>query len=246
MVFHRGCLPTCEFHFDQVVLQRVNEFKYLGVTLSSQLSFSSHIREVSLRARSRLGMLGGTLGLHKMSLDLALQIFRIYILPIVEYASSVWINRKRSTEAVKFFNATFTKFLKRYLGVPTSSDNEITHHICETRPLFEIVQERSHNNFLSIIQPQSVPEIDFVAPTVELFEPFRTISSGFWMSRQLVSVPQNPYFRKKILRDIFDSSHYLNCSDNKYHLLPMETCICTYCGKPNHFYHASKFCENLN
>ena len=248
LIFYMGGLPNAdksyEFKLNGEVLEKVNRFKYLGVTLSTQLSFSAHIREVSLRARSRLVVLNNQIGFKTMDLNLALKLFGIYILPIIEYASPVWIKGQRKECAVKFLNATFTKFLKRYLGIPFRSDNDITHHICETKPLLEIIKERSFENSKSIIQPPSVTPIIFESPTLTPYEAFKKVPSAFWRSRQLFNVPQNQYFRRKILRSIFDSTHYLTCTNPKYHLLAEDSCLCKMCGKPNHFYHSDYFCES--
>ena len=167
----------------------------------------------------------------------------MYILPIVEYASPVWIKGQRSECAEKFLNATLTKFLKTYLGVPFDSDNHLTHHLCETRPLLDIIRDRSIDISKSIIQPLSVSPIDFHPPCADPYEPFKKVPSSFWRGRQLFAVPQNPYFRKQIMKSIFDSTHYLNCTDPSYHVLPQESCLCKSCGEPNHLYHTDYFCE---
>ena len=68
--------------------------KLLGVTFDSRLSFAKHLRQVTLRANSRLGIL------RKASryLDTAgkLATYRGFIRPILEYAHLVWMGATRT------------------------------------------------------------------------------------------------------------------------------------------------------
>ena len=244
MIFCIGGFPKRDIFFEGAKIERVNEFKYLGVTLSTQLSFSSHLKEVSKRARARLGLLNSQLSFRSMELSLALKLFGIYILPIIEYASPTWINRRRDINSTKYFNATLTKFLKRYLGIPTTSDNALTHFICETKPLIDIIKERSLDRFLTISQPTSVPSINFTTGEITPYHAFLDVPTEFWRGRQLTAVPHNPYFRKKILNEIFDSNHYLGCSNLKFHTVAEEACLCNECGEPNHYYHSLYYCNS--
>ena len=70
-------------------LERVECFKYLGLLLSANLSFSEHIQSMCMKARKILGLLyrrfynnsdGSTL----------LQLYLSLVRPHLEYASSVW------------------------------------------------------------------------------------------------------------------------------------------------------------
>ena len=50
VIFHKGRLPKSEIFYKQPQLERVNEFTYLGITLSSQMSFSSHLKSLVMKA----------------------------------------------------------------------------------------------------------------------------------------------------------------------------------------------------
>ena len=72
VIFHKGRLPECKILFRDVELERVNEFTYLGITFSTQLSFSSHLQSLVTKANSRIGLLFSKLELQSMSLEVLL------------------------------------------------------------------------------------------------------------------------------------------------------------------------------
>ena len=80
--------------FGGTSVSREKSLKLLGVTFDSRLSFSEHLRQVSLRANSRLGFL------RKASkyLDTAgkLATYRGFIRPLLEYAHLAWIGAAKS------------------------------------------------------------------------------------------------------------------------------------------------------
>ena len=71
------------------LLQQVDHFKYLGLLLSSDLSWSSHVENICNKARKLLGLL------YRQYYQLAepntlLQLYLSLIRPHLEYASPVW------------------------------------------------------------------------------------------------------------------------------------------------------------
>jgi len=117
MVFHRGRLPQCSFTLNSVALEIVNNFSYLGFLFSSQLSFSAHLNNVTAKANSRCGTLMSRLPLRDLPLDLVLEVFRCYVLPIYTYGMHMYME-SCSTNSLSAADACFTKFLKRYLNSP--------------------------------------------------------------------------------------------------------------------------------
>ena len=110
----------------------------------------------------------------------------------------VWIDRgTRSQSAIDFLNASLTKYLKRYLGIPFRSNNKMTHFICQTEPLLNIITRRAFQKSLSIVLPPSIPPIDFPQIDIPIYEPFKIIPSDFWRGRQIQKIPLNRDFRKK-------------------------------------------------
>ena len=96
LVFHKGRLPKFKVCYKSKELERVNEFNYLGFTLSSQMSFSAHIQSVVTKSDARIGALFSRLKLQKMSLSTIIRVFMCYIQPLFEYGLIVWITGKFS------------------------------------------------------------------------------------------------------------------------------------------------------
>ena len=97
---------------EDVPLEHVDTFKYLGVTLSSDLSWTPHIESVCTKARKLLGLLYrhfyNTAGSNTL-----LELYATQIRPHLEYAAPVWdpysainINKLENTQklALKIFS----------------------------------------------------------------------------------------------------------------------------------------------
>jgi hypothetical protein len=70
------------------VLHIVDEAKYLGVTIQSNLSWKPHINNVCKKANSTRGFLQRNL--RKCTPKVKEQAYKTYVQPTLEYASSVW------------------------------------------------------------------------------------------------------------------------------------------------------------
>ena len=65
-------------------LERVSEFKYLGVVLDETLSWKAHTRYATSKAGKKVGMLG------RLTSHAANSIYQAHILPVLEYCDTVW------------------------------------------------------------------------------------------------------------------------------------------------------------
>ena len=73
---------------DNNPIRVVDSFKYLGVTISSDLSWSNHIRGITKAAKRQFGTLHRLF--HQASPQARNKLYRSAILPKLEYCSSVW------------------------------------------------------------------------------------------------------------------------------------------------------------
>ena len=81
-------------------LERVSEFKYLGVVLDETLSWKAHTRYATSKAGKKVGMLG-RLRKHLTS-HAANSIYQAHILPVLEYCDTVWAGvTSRTATALK-------------------------------------------------------------------------------------------------------------------------------------------------
>ena len=69
-------------------LQQVNTAKYLGVLLTSDLSWNEHITRVCSKTRKLIGLFYRRF--HHCSPELLLRLYKFFICPHLEYASQVW------------------------------------------------------------------------------------------------------------------------------------------------------------
>ena len=82
-------LPSSPLLVNNTVLRMAKQFKYLGVTLSSDASWTPHINTICLKTRKLVGMLFRKFYCHTDSHSL-LMLYLSTVRPHMEYASSVW------------------------------------------------------------------------------------------------------------------------------------------------------------
>ena len=70
-------------------LQRVDTYKYLGLLVLSDLSWSDHVSSICSKARKLLDMLYRRFYTHSNS-DALFHLYQSLVRPYLEYASSVW------------------------------------------------------------------------------------------------------------------------------------------------------------
>ena len=77
-----------KYHIHGHELENVSEAKYLGVTLTNNMSWKSHIQKIASKAnKCRLFL---QRNLPKCSAETKLRCYTTYVRPILEYAASVW------------------------------------------------------------------------------------------------------------------------------------------------------------
>jgi len=79
---------SSEYKIDDIVINKVASAKYLGVTITQNLSWKEHITKISNKANSTRGFLQRNL--RQCSIDVKSLAYVTYVRPIVEYASVVW------------------------------------------------------------------------------------------------------------------------------------------------------------
>ena len=81
--------PDAQFVLNGRPLEQVETFKYLGILLSSDLSWSAHIESICTKARKLIGLLYrrfyGNIDDHSL-----LELYSVLVRPHLEYAAPVW------------------------------------------------------------------------------------------------------------------------------------------------------------
>ena len=236
IIFHKGRLPkNSNVFLDGRTIKRENSVSYLGFTFSSQLRFTQHLNKLCDKARARISFLFSAIPLAHLPVPILMAVFDVYILPIFKYGLCLWLPHC-SDESISRMNATFTIFLKRYLRIPKTSSNGLTHFITQTQPLSITLKNSLQNSFLSLTFPPGLhglrPSIaNFIPSNPVIYNSFEHVPTYFWHTSIPPSLPCDPSFRHSILKRTFDSIHYDLCSNRNFHL-PADSCMCKVCLGP--------------
>ncbi|XP_072033236.1 uncharacterized protein [Amphiura filiformis] len=79
---------TADYSIHGSTLRTVDEAKYLGVTIQSNLSWKPHINNICKKSNSTLGFLRRNL--RKSPSNIKEQAYKTYVRPTLEYSSTVW------------------------------------------------------------------------------------------------------------------------------------------------------------
>ena len=71
-------------------MEIVTKLKYLGMTLTSQCLYTNQIKRQITKAKSKICYLFCKLNLALLPLELAIQVFQVYALPIIIYGLAIW------------------------------------------------------------------------------------------------------------------------------------------------------------
>ena len=80
---------------DGSVVEMVSELKILGVILDSKLSFEKQVRAIAASASMKVGILRKTMSVFR-DVTVVAKCFWAFILPVLEYCSSVWMSAATS------------------------------------------------------------------------------------------------------------------------------------------------------
>ena len=96
------------YTFDTNAIPSVAEMKDLGVTIDSELNFSSHIAKITTKAFQRSNLFFRVFECRDR--DFLVAIFKVYIRPLLEYCSSIWSPIfKKDMIAIERVQRQFTK-----------------------------------------------------------------------------------------------------------------------------------------
>ena len=240
---------NCSFQLEGRPIDIVNNFNYLGFGFSTQLSFSEHVKTINSKARAKCGLLFTRLPIIDLPLSTVLDLFSIFILPTYLYGLPLWYSNC-SASSLQMVDATFTKYLKRYLHIPSHSNNASVHFLTSTIPLSKTLARSVPNAIGSLSFPPilhghrlsffpTAPSPDYKEDVAEIIE---KIPTEFWLSRMPHNIPQNHLPRKHLMREILDSNHLQICQTKTFHPKPLPSCVCIHCGGVAHVYH-NRFCD---
>ena len=144
-----------------ILLDRVYSYKYLGLSFQPNLSWSSHIHNIRMKARKRLGLIYRHFYHHCPSSTL-LTLYKMLVRPILEYGAAIWdppsLTAKSSLESVQHFAlkmaskswaSSYPSLLSQFAIKPL----EQRRNICKASSLFKLKFGFSHSINCPLISP---------------------------------------------------------------------------------------------
>ena len=191
------------------------------------------------------------LPLRNMPIDLVMKVYNCFVLPIFQYGLPLYLS-SCSSASRKAANASFTKFLKAYLGIPFHSNNAITHYITSTHPLLDTLENLAPHSLASLVFPPEINghQLSFIKAQNQphSYDPIPIIPSYFWRSKMFSKLPLNLHYRKKLCTEIYNLDHLILCDNQTFHILNYEQCRCLRCGVQMSHYHkyiCEKYCDKI-
>lgn len=89
-----GKFSNISVNYGDNVLEHVNEFKYLGVTLDPHLSWTSHINTINSKVSKKIGIIRRVKCL--LPQRILVMLSNALVLPHFDYCSSVWTNSSKT------------------------------------------------------------------------------------------------------------------------------------------------------
>ena len=177
--------PSIPLHLNGSVLEEVATFKYLGVLLSADLSWTQHVQNTCSKARRLVGLLYRRYYQHS-EFNTLCQLYSTLVRPHLEYASTVWSPHLRKDVALlediqkfslrvcsKQWGLSYPELLS-LCNIPTLENRRIYLRLCQ---IFKIV-----NNLCFFPPDVIVPKttLSHSARLCMLQQPFARTSSFYY------------------------------------------------------------------
>jgi hypothetical protein len=205
---------------DNLPLEFVSDFTYLGVTLAtSGRSFSKHIGERTRKAV--ICAMSGIKNPRSLSIDTALKLFDIKVAPIATYGLTlIW--ESLTVENLRTLDRVKCAFLKRLLGVSLYSRNRLVYLIVGCPTFIEEIKRV----FLLPVTPA------YSSFLQEYDTKFAEIDPAFYltpvMMQQQWRQPMVTH-RHVLTRHGVHGFHHKICTNQVFHEASIN-CICMFCG----------------
>jgi hypothetical protein len=118
------------------MLEWVDTFKYLGITINQNMTWSDHIESLVSRANRRIGLLRRVK--HLLPHHARITLYNTLILPILDYADIVWGDKDNIT-LMNMLQIVQNKAAKTILDLPMyASSTEALSQIKSNDNLFKV------------------------------------------------------------------------------------------------------------
>ena len=86
---------------NETVLDNVEKIKYLGITITNDMKWNTHVSNICTKANRTLGFLRGNLTACPQ--DVKELAYKGLVCPVLEYGSSVWKKRRQDSRLIMFY-----------------------------------------------------------------------------------------------------------------------------------------------
>ena len=214
------------FWFRNSEIEMVSSYEYLGITLQTTLTFTEHIRKLKRRAAVEISSLSK---LHLVSLDCALKIFHMKIMPSITYCLDI-ISPRLTLPQLLDLDKIKSAFLKKTLGLHISASATLAHELAGCLPL---CLDLKHKNFQfdprvweGYLEQREERGINFCID----YGTGPAFKFGEWKRAH----QKNRHFYTRATSHGF---HHRLCSFQNCFSPDLETCTCVLCGRNAGLHH---------
>ena len=125
------------FRYNNQVIEKVDQFQYLGVVFNSRGNFFQAKKHLHTQASKAMHSLLKNIRSNSLPVDLSLQLFDSLVMPILLYCCEVW-----GYEDFKILEKLHLKFCKLILGVPRSAPSYVVYGELGRQPLSSFIYPR--------------------------------------------------------------------------------------------------------
>ena len=160
--------------FDETVIDRVNTHKHLGLILTSNLDFSSQVKEVCLKANRKLSVLRSVKMLSRQTLDV---LYKLTVRSVIDYALPVYYKSLKQTDLGRLENIQY-RAGKIVTGALHYSSKEKLNQELGWETIVERGNMLSLNIFHKIHLHETRPLIRTCMPKLDIYKSCVTRSKG--------------------------------------------------------------------
>ena len=225
IVFGKGRMPkNIAFSYDEIPLEVVNNYKYLGIYFTRTGSFHVTIKHIYEQANKALTTLLRNIHDLQLNIDLQINLFDKMIKPILLYACEIW-----GFSNCKLLEKVQLRFLKSIFNLKSSTPNIFVYGEYGVYPIEIDIQARMVSFWTKLVSENESNKVSSILYQF-MYAEYRTEASawlncvknilikcgfsGFWDKQRV----DNPVWlvksAKQKLKDLFINEWFLNISNS--------------------------------
>ena len=202
-------------------IELVNNFNYLGVTLTPKLSFTQHLEIKKAKAAAATILIGN---MKDLEIKQAMKIFKIKVAPIATYCIRI-IAEDLSTNNLKQLDQIKTQFVKKVLGLPENTSSTLSLHLASEKRFAEELASKGTKFREEVLREyREICEEKHWKFFLENFMASPAYQSERWKNSHQPN-------RGLICRATWHGYHHLMCT--RPNCFDRSECTCKFCNRTN-------------